>query len=116
MPDMTKYRPMLERIIARYGKQDQMAKCHEECHELANALEGYPRVETEGDVIFEIADVLIMATQMAYIFGESEVKLAIDYKLERQAKRMGIEYTPVHGESLLAHPEDGDHPWRKEGV
>jgi len=90
MPDMTKYRPLLDCIRAHYGDAVQVEKCREECAELDSALMGYPDVD-RVDAVSEIADVLIMATQMAHLFGEAAVVQMIEYKLARQARRMGLE-------------------------
>ena len=88
MPNMTRYLPMLERILGHYGQKTEIEKCREECLELAQALEGYPMVFTHSDVVSEIADTLITATIAAHIFGEQAVVDAIEFKLRRQEARM----------------------------
>lgn len=89
MPDMTKYRPLLERIRAHYGDAVQVEKCREECAELDSALMSFPDVDYTG-AVSEIADVLITASHMAHLFGEAAVVQMIEFKLARQARRMGL--------------------------
>jgi len=84
----------LENILEHYGGQKQQLKCIEECSELINAIcdiqlsdknslreEDYDQLEYS--VQEEIADVLIMAGQLAILLGEDDVQRIIDYKLKR---------------------------------
>ena len=90
---------LLNKIIAHYGQDSQITKCVEECAELTKAICDYrleasyasPETlkELEYSVREEIADVIIMAQQMALIFGEDKVERLIDYKLGRTARRIG---------------------------
>lgn len=76
-------------ILMRYGKDNQIDMCIEECAELIDALCKFKRNRIGfKNVCSEIADVMIMATQMAMVFGEQKVTEIIAMKLDRQKKRM----------------------------
>ena len=89
---------LLNKIIAHYGQEEQVTKCVEECSELIKAIcdyklkASYSSPEQLKGLIYqvqeEIADVMIMAEQMALIFGEEEVKKLVDYKLSRTERRI----------------------------
>ena len=75
--------------IMEFGIQAKIDMAIEECAELINALEKYRRGRnTEDDVATEIADVMIMAEQMAFIFGQQFVNHEKERKLERLLKRI----------------------------
>jgi hypothetical protein len=88
----------LEEIIKSYGISAQVDMCIEECSELQKALLKYRRndpqdgtvnMELRSGIIDEIADVAIMLQQMNIIFGcAGEVGERIDYKIDRQMKRL----------------------------
>lgn len=71
-------------ILAHFGAGTQKKKCIEECAELIDAILKQESARTTyNDVCSEIADVMIMCRQMAYIYGEREVEDEITRKLER---------------------------------
>lgn len=88
-------------IADHYGYAKQSRQCIEECSELIQAL--CKRERKLGDcslsesaespertaIIGELADVLITAKQIEYLLSaEDEVKMQIDFKLDRQFARM----------------------------
>lgn len=75
--------------ILEFGIQPQINMAIEECSELVNALCKYRRGRnTDEDVITEIADVMIMAEQMAFIFGQEEVQKEKERKQLRLLDRI----------------------------
>lgn len=72
--------------------QVQFLKAIEECSEFTTAIAKYTSKPDRGnaDVISEIADVLIMMTQMAYYFGVDLVNDEIEKKLNRTIERFCI--------------------------
>lgn len=84
-------------IATHYGIKSQEQVAIEECAELIQAITKSNRpvngakefVMRLGDVAGEIADVLIMCEQLAYLYGIGElVKEKIDFKIARQLERM----------------------------
>lgn len=84
-------------IAAHYGIKSQEQVAIEECAELIQAITknnrgaqiGSEYVKKIADVAGEIADVLIMCEQLAYLYGIGElVKEQIDFKIARQLGRM----------------------------
>ncbi len=73
-----------EQAVVHFGEKKQIRKMVEECIELSQALIHLPDGKsTQAECCDEIADVLIMAEQMKTIFGEENVRIAIDRKLKR---------------------------------
>lgn len=82
---------ILADAIMRYGQEAQLDMCIEECSELTKAICKYKRnkcMDTVDAIIDETADVIIMATQAAMIFGLSRVKDRIKFKVERLNRRL----------------------------
>ena len=83
-------------IINSYGINSQQDMAIEELSELQKAIVKHRRFhckETEQDIVDEIADVQIMLEQLKIIYSCSrEVEERIDYKLERQTKRILKKY------------------------
>ena len=78
--------------IAAYGVEPQRKMAIEEMAELINALMKFDRGRnTVDDIIDEIADVTIMMSQLAIIYGKDRVQLQIDYKTQRLDKRLNKE-------------------------
>lgn len=78
-----------EHALEKWGSSPQILMTFEECSELMNALCKYNRGRCEeSDVITEIADVMIMAEQMAVVFGIDAVRKEKDRKLERLKERL----------------------------
>lgn len=80
---------VLKSAIDTFGEDNQINMLFEECAELTDALCKFRRGRcTEENVITEIADVLIMAEQMAIIFGEDAVEKEKRRKLNRLQERI----------------------------
>lgn len=79
-------------ILYHYDARSQMLKCCEELSELESAILKYLNKDGNNseDVLDEMADVYIMLEQMKSVFpfGENVLNERIDYKLDRQHKRM----------------------------
>lgn len=83
-------------IINTYGTKNQEDKAIEELAELQQAIlkhREYRNCETEKSLIDEIADVSIMLEQLKIIYScHKEVDERVDYKIERQIKRIKKKY------------------------
>lgn len=86
---------LLLRAISIYGIDSQFRMLQEECCELAHAVSKFMRNSSKpGDLETEIADVLIMISQVRLILEMREgqqgdvVQEAVSHKLSRLAKRM----------------------------
>ena len=83
-------------IINTYGTKPQQDIAIEEMSELQKAIlkhRRYGSKETEQAIIDEIADVSIMLEQLKIIYSCSkEVEERIDYKIDRQIKRIKEKY------------------------
>jgi len=84
-------------IAVYYGIKSQEQVAIEECAELIQAITKSNRrkdsakefVASISDIAEEIADVLIMCEQLAYLYGiEAVVNEQIDFKIARQLDRM----------------------------
>ena len=77
-------------IANHYGYKSQSLIAIEEMSELTKEICKFGRGQSNLDALVdEIADVKIMVEQLEYLFGVSnKVDARIDYKLERQLKRM----------------------------
>lgn len=95
-----------EDIINHFGVNRQSRQAMEECGELIQAINKmlrYPDDEIKRlELIEEIADVLIMITQLKIMFGiqKSELGRMIDYKRNRLVQR-------YHSSLLKGDNEDG---------
>lgn len=82
-----------EDIINHFGVNRQSRQAMEECGELIQAINKmlrYPNDEVKRlELIEEIADVLIMITQLKIIFDieQSEIKRMMNYKKSRLVQR-----------------------------
>lgn len=80
-------------ISEYYSRENQLEKCKEELGELLLELEHAEiingKMVLSGNTWSECADVIIMVSQIAMQHGkEDAVKEQMEYKLERQLKRM----------------------------
>ncbi|MCM1318766.1 MAG: hypothetical protein NC217_00055 [Muribaculaceae bacterium] len=74
----------IHRAVSTYGKEAQTQMLFEEMSELQNAICKHNRGRDTADhVCEEIADVMIMALQMAFIYGEKEVEKWAQLKMLR---------------------------------
>lgn len=88
---MTLHEPILKRALLTFGARRQRTKMCEEMAELSVALHHFEDGKAEpGQVMDELADVLIMANQMRLHFGAAQVDAAVEYKIERLKKRIGV--------------------------
>lgn len=84
-----KKQDLYNKAIQMWGIEGQVDMFHEEVGELISALNKYKRGRVGKDaVVTEIADVQIMAEQLAVWFGENEVSREKEYKLNRLARRI----------------------------
>lgn len=75
--------------IVCYGVDAQIEQAIEECAELIVALKHYKKKKAnKPSVITEIADVKVMMSQLALIFGAKDVKEECEFKRIRQLRRM----------------------------
>lgn len=83
------------RIVDHYGVENQEGMMIEECSELITALRHKARGRASADdIIDELADVMIMAQQLAIVYGQRKVENRIIDKLQRQIERIGKEKPP----------------------
>lgn len=86
-------------IINTYGTKNQEDKAIEELAELQKAIlkhREHNNCETEKSIVDEIADVSIMLEQLKIIYScAKEVEKRIDYKIDRQIKRIKKKYNIV---------------------
>lgn len=87
--------------INTFGDGPQQIKAIEELAELQAVLARDMNClqVTDEEIIDEIADARIIIQQMAIIFGEGEVVLRIDEKLERLKRMIDEENSRGHKES-----------------
>lgn len=82
-------REICGQAIERYGKENQLLQAAEELAELTQAISKAKRYKGQSyidGVAEEIADVLIMITQIQMIFGITDY--AIEAEMERKSKRL----------------------------
>ena len=77
---------MIEKILKMSDKKTQIEKAHEELHELSDALQ----TEDVDNIAEEIADVLIVTTELMYIYELpiDYIEAIIGYKLNRTINRL----------------------------
>ena len=77
-------------IANQYGRESQVLIAIEEMSELTKELcKYYRRYDRKKEIIEEVADAQIMLEQLIELFGISdEVDRMVDYKLNRQIRRM----------------------------
>jgi NTP pyrophosphatase (non-canonical NTP hydrolase) len=79
--------PACRDAVATFGSASQRVMMLEEAGELIAAISQESRGR-KVDVAAEVADVLIMALQMAHLYGEAQVAQAVDAKIDRIRKRI----------------------------
>ena len=84
---------LYQRALRVWGKDPQMLQVIEEMSELTKEICKYIRGnDNEIEIAEEVADVMIMIEQIVYLFGiDDKVDKMIDYKLNRQLRRMDSE-------------------------
>lgn len=89
----------IQYIADHYGLKEQLAQTREECAELIVATSKYDRANTgleqiraEEQIAEEMADVIIMLSQLEYLLrNHVEVGYNIQRKLDRQIQRIADE-------------------------
>lgn len=80
------------RALDAYGRDAQQKMAMEECAELIGALCHWMRKRTtDGEVADEVADVLVVAGQMALLFGADDVERRFRRKVVRLARRLALD-------------------------
>lgn len=80
---------LYKQAIEKWGEMAQINMVFEECGELLTALAQYLRGRVSNpEVVTEIADVQIMMEQMSVLFGQQEVAIEKERKLERLKERL----------------------------
>ena len=87
----------IKTIADHYGIKKQMRQLAEECSELAVEASHSARKGTTVKIIEEMADVEIMVEQIIYLakIDRKDIEECIQYKLERQMKRIEEEESDV---------------------
>lgn len=75
--------------LLHFGGDAQLKKANEELGELLTAMARFPKRASLDDIAEEIADVLIVARQLAILVGEDRVEAALPRKLEKLRTAMG---------------------------
>ena len=85
----------IKTIADHYGIKKQLRQLAEECSELAVEASHSARKGTTVKIIEEIADVQIMIEQIIYLarIDRCDIQDCINFKLDRQMKRMEKEET-----------------------
>lgn len=82
----------LVEIARYYGFDSQLNKTIEECGELIKAISKYKGSRFKSEYLDnleeEVADVLIMINQLRILISKEKIDEIIEYKLDRQLKRM----------------------------
>ena len=80
----------IKSIADHYGLKKQLRQLAEECSELAVEASHSARKGTTVRIIEEMADVEIMIEQIVYLakIDRKDIEECIQYKLERQIKRI----------------------------
>lgn len=82
---------ILKRCIDMWGEESQIHMTIEEASELIQVLSRIrfrPKRAPVEEIVSEIADVLLMCHQLAYIYGEELVQDKIYEKQQRVAKKL----------------------------
>ena len=85
----------IKTIADHYGIKKQLRQLAEECSELAVEASHSARKGTTVKIIEEMADVQIMIEQIIYLarIDRCDIQDCINFKLDRQMKRMEKEET-----------------------
>lgn len=81
---MKRYTEVYRASLEKWGAEAQYDQAVEECAELIAVLKHFRRGKVgEAEVVSELADVVLMAGQLAYMFGEEKVEQAVEEKLRK---------------------------------
>lgn len=80
----------LKKIIEHYGVDNQLRKLNEEVYELFESIHKLGTGKTENDVVEEFSDCMVLLMQIKEYFkiDNDVVNDWIDFKVERQLKRI----------------------------
>ena len=108
------YTETYKKFLEAFGEESELRMCIEEMSELTKELCKYIRYKneknanfsekiekTKQNIIEECADVLICATQIKHIFGDSQVEKMMDYKIERGRKIVDERLSETSGEKKV---------------
>ena len=121
MLDKSFYEETYQKFIDTFGVESELRLCIEEMSELTKELCKYMRYnseknakniekseninekieKTKQNIIEECADVLICATQIKRIFGESQVEEMMDYKIQRGRKTVDEKLGETSSEKIV---------------
>lgn len=81
---------LMKAAIEKWGIDLQIDLAQEECAELIETIAHYRRgrLNSNKKLIEEIADVKIMIRQLEMMFGEDEVDLVVQQKMDRLSSRL----------------------------
>ncbi|MCW9050187.1 MAG: antitoxin [Deltaproteobacteria bacterium] len=78
---------LYQATLEKWGEEAQYDQAVEECAELIAALKHFRRGKIERHVVIdELADVTLMLGQLTWMFGEDQVKSAVETKLAKLQK------------------------------
>lgn len=87
--------PRIEQIADYYGLSNQLDMAIEEGAELTQAICKSRRAKDEAEykktcenLKEELADLIVVAKQLRYLFGKDDIDRIIDQKLNRQIERI----------------------------
>lgn len=81
---MMRYRQIYEKTISKWGEKAQYDQAIEECAELIATLQHFARGKVDrAAVVDELADVFLMVGQLAYMFGEETLAVAVEQKVAK---------------------------------
>lgn len=80
----------IRKIADHYGLNNQMSMLVEESAEFTQAVSKYRRgiVKDMNNIKEELSDILVVAEQLKYLLGESEVEEIMNSKIDRQLDRI----------------------------
>lgn len=80
----------LQKIADHYGLNNQLSMLIEESAEFTQAVSKYRRgiVKDMNSIKEELSDILVVAEQLKYLLGESEIEEIMNSKIDRQLDRI----------------------------
>lgn len=80
----------IKQCVKIWGKDRQMLVAAEECAELIQAITKHlaKKSTNEENIKEELADVIILCSQLALIYGDVEINRYINKKLQKLNKRL----------------------------
>lgn len=80
----------IRKIADHYGLNNQLSMLIEESAEFTQAVSKYRRgiVKDMNNIKEELSDILVVAEQLKYLLGESEIEEIMNSKIDRQLDRI----------------------------